>query len=111
MRSSVAPSGSSTRGVRTWMAGSFSSAMKRCNASGPIILVSVGCELKGSASTLSMKGSTWTNDLTCSRSSWLMRHGGCGILHPVQVQQDTSHTLMRVGMQPTLILRESVRGK
>jgi hypothetical protein len=58
MRSSVAPSGSSTSGVRSFAAGSFSPALNRCSASGPMSLGSVGLELKGSPSTTSIMGSS-----------------------------------------------------
>jgi hypothetical protein len=66
MRSSVAPSGSSTSGVRIVVAGSFSPRRARARASGPIILVSVGLELKASSTTTSIMGSRSTSDRTAT---------------------------------------------
>lgn len=63
--SSVAPSGSSTRGVGLVIEGSFSPFLKRARASGPIMSGLVGLELKGSCSTTSMSGSTAVSDRTC----------------------------------------------
>mmetsp|Transcript_16060 Transcript_16060/g.39982 ORF Transcript_16060/g.39982 Transcript_16060/m.39982 type:complete len:226 (-) Transcript_16060:121-798(-) len=66
MRSSVAPSGSSTRGVRILATGRVSPRLKRASASGPISLGSVGWELKGSSATTSMSGSRSTTARTAT---------------------------------------------
>ena len=66
MRSSVAPRGSSTSGVRICSDGSASPAATRSSADGPMRLVSVGCELNASPFTTSMKGSTCTSERTCT---------------------------------------------
>ncbi len=58
-----------TSGVFTLATGSSSPLLKRSRASGPIILGSLGLELKASSATTSISGNRSTIALTCTVSS------------------------------------------